>query len=194
MHAFLIINNQPSITKQLTAEISKQQKITRVIPFPVQTIDDARLLKKVTKLSFNEKSAIVINDIDNAGDEAINALLKELEEPSKNLSFILTARNINNVLPTITSRCEIIQVASSKYHVASSRAKEFLEQNLNKKFEIIGKIKEREEAIKFVEDLIYSDEKILVKENYLKTLKNLKLNGNVSLQLANLVVTMSSQN
>ncbi|MGD2058480.1 MAG: hypothetical protein PVI04_07080 [Anaerolineales bacterium] len=48
---------------------------------------------------------------------AANALLKTLEEPSDNVVLILTSRTADDLLPTIVSRCEVIQlrpVAKSK--------------------------------------------------------------------------------
>lgn len=48
-----------------------------------------------------------INSIDNATVQAQNKLLKVLEEPNKNVYFILNATNLDNVLPTIKSRCKI---------------------------------------------------------------------------------------
>ena len=70
-----------------------------------------------------------------------------------------------------------------------------MSQSINKKIEIIGKIKDRTEAIDFVEDLIILEKEnnnYLNMQNFLETLKNLKLNGNVSLQLTNLIVRMNS--
>src|SRR3989344_6201026 len=188
MHAFLLINSDP-------LEFAKKEN-AKVVSFTLQKIEDARDLKKIIKFKFNEKTAIVINDIDKATDEALNAFLKNLEEPTKNIIYILTASNIANVLPTITSRCQVINVLQVKQVLQVNQTiKNFLNSKLNQKFEIIGKIKEREDAIKFIEDLIYfekSNDNYLNIENYLKTLLNLKLNGNVSLQMTNLLVTMNS--
>lgn len=177
MHAFLLINSDP-------IQFAKKEN-AKVIPFELQKIEDVRNLKKLTKFSFNEKTAIVINDIDSATNEALNAFLKNLEEPNRNLIYILTATNLNNVLPTIVSRCEIIAVHSTKYLV----------QRGNKEYKDALNIKDRGEAIKFVEDLLYIDHSkkdFKNMENYLNTIQNLKLNGNVSLQMTNLVVKMSS--
>lgn len=46
----------------------------------------------------------ILSDVDNMGIPAQNALLKVLEEPPKNVIFILTCVNSANVLPTIRSR------------------------------------------------------------------------------------------
>lgn len=177
MHAFLLINKNPE-------EFAKEEN-AKIIPFELQKIDDARELKKFVKFSFSEKTAIVINNIDKATIETQNAFLKNLEEANKNLIYILTTSNLSNVLPTITSRCQVIKIQDliSKMYDRNANYKDALN------------IKDRTEAIKFVENLIFMDHKnndFKNQENYLNTLKNLKANGNVSLQLLNLVVKMNS--
>ena len=53
----------------------------------------------------------VINGIDVSTEEAQNKLLKILEEPPKNVFFLISAKNETRVLPTIRSRCEKIKIA-----------------------------------------------------------------------------------
>ncbi|MBE7074119.1 MAG: AAA family ATPase [Clostridiales bacterium] len=54
---------------------------------------------------FADKKVIIIRNIDNAMEQAQNKLLKTLEEPANNVYFILTTTLIEQVLPTIRSRC-----------------------------------------------------------------------------------------
>lgn len=176
MHAFLLINTNP-------IEFAKKQN-AKVIPFNLQKIEDSKELKKLVKFSFPEKTAIVINDIDQATTETANAFLKNLEEPTKNIIYILATKNLSGVLPTITSRCEIIKVQSTEYLVPSKQIN----------FKDALNIKDRDEAIKFIENLLLIDHEnknFDHMENYLNTIRALKLNGNVSLQLINLVVRMN---
>ena len=175
MHAFLLINSDPF-------DFAIKQK-AKHIPFTLQKIDDAKELKKLVKFSFSEKTAIVINDIDQATTETANAFLKNLEEPTKNIIYILTTKNLSGVLPTIVSRCEVMRFSSA-----------IREQKEKLNYKDAVNIKDRDEAIKFIEDLLIIDHQNNVfenMENYLKTIKNLKANGNVSLQLTNFVVTMN---
>lgn len=185
MHAFLLISQSIENLKLKIKNLATEQGAT-VIPFELQKIEDVRNLKKLVKFSFAEKTAIVINDIDKITTEAANAFLKNLEEPNSNLIYILTASNLNNVLPTITSRCEIVKMLNAKCQML----------NKNRGYRDGLNIKDRDEAIKFVEDLLHIDyQKRDLKnmENYLETLQNLKANGNVSLQLTSFVVKMDSQ-
>ncbi len=184
MHAFLLTNTDPY-------KFAKE-KNAKVLPFILQKIEDVKELKKIIKFSFSELNAIVIENIDTVTIEAANAFLKNLEEPNKNLIYILTAKNLSNVLPTIVSRCELVKLQNNKLQITN-------------KFKITNHkealtIKDRDEAIKFVENyLIYLESSLTLNpqlitacQDCLITIKNLKANGNVSLQLTNFVVKMSS--
>ena len=54
---------------------------------------------------FADRKVFIIENIDNSMDAAQNKLLKVLEEPPANVFHILTCKNIEQVLPTIRSRC-----------------------------------------------------------------------------------------
>lgn len=175
MHAFLLINTEP-------IELAKKQN-AKVIPFTLQKIEDTRELKKLVKFSNAEKTAILIENIDTATPETANAFLKNLEEPGENLIYILTATNINNVLPTIVSRCQIIKSDNTQQKVGKQAN---YKDALN--------IKDRDDAINFIENLIHFDhqnDNFKNMENYLQTLGALRANGNVSLQLAAFVARMN---
>lgn len=58
----------------------------------------------------------IINNIENATNEAINSLLKFLEEPTNDIYAIITTANINNVLSTIISRCMNIHLKKASKH------------------------------------------------------------------------------
>lgn len=59
---------------------------------------------------FSDKKIFIISNVDLSTEEAQNKLLKSLEEPQKNVYYILTTSNINKVLPTIRSRCDKISL------------------------------------------------------------------------------------
>lgn len=205
MHAFLITgNNKTYIDKFLKDQDAK------IINFSLQKIEDSKNLKIITKYSFPEKTVIVLENIDKATPETTNSILKNIEEPNKNLSYVLTAKSLDNVLPTIISRCQIINsnIKNKDNDNSSSNnmikeideeslkiVDDFIKMDINNKFKMIEKIKDRKEAINFLENLIllkHSNKDFKNLENYLETLKNLNKNGNVSLQLTNLLVTSFS--
>lgn len=79
----------------------------------------------------------IFSDVDNMGVPAQNALLKVLEEPPKNVIFILTCTNFSNVLPTVRSRTQ--QMALNT--VSQENLHKFLHQNYPKgNFEKIWEI------------------------------------------------------
>ena len=54
------------------------------------------------------KKIYIINYVENATTEALNSLLKFLEEPTNDLTAILIVEQMDRLLPTIISRCQII--------------------------------------------------------------------------------------
>lgn len=75
---------------------------------------------------------VLINEADKLTLPAQHALLKTLEEPPEKSIIILTALNKETLLPTIISRCQIIQLAVKK---------SFLDQNIvNSSFSIIHSV------------------------------------------------------
>lgn len=56
----------------------------------------------------NSFKIFILNNFDRATLQAQNKLLKSLEEPPKFVKFFLTGKSRKNILPTVSSRCEII--------------------------------------------------------------------------------------
>ena len=81
----------------------------KILEFPLSKIDDVRSLNNLIRLSFDEPTLVVSENIHEATEEALNAFLKNLEEPQENIYFVLTAPSTRKVLPTIVSRCEIVK-------------------------------------------------------------------------------------
>jgi len=73
-------------------------------------------IRPIAYLKPNEgrKTVIIMTGIENMREEAANAFLKLLEEPSENLMFLLTTSHTEALLPTIISRCQHIQLSSLK--------------------------------------------------------------------------------
>lgn len=74
--------------------------------------------ERFSKSALENKGAkiYIINKIENATTEAVNSLLKFLEEPTSDIYAIITTTNINNVLPTIISRCMNIRLKKASKH------------------------------------------------------------------------------
>lgn len=68
-------------------------------------------IRKTASLKPNEgkRNIIIISNIEKMSTQVSNAFLKTLEEPAPNLMFIITTDNFGSLLPTITSRCQILR-------------------------------------------------------------------------------------
>jgi len=82
---------------------------------------------KFNKTTFENKSVMIyiINLIENMTLEAINSMLKFLEEPEAEVYAFLTTNNENNVLPTIVSRCQTLYLKSRPRSEIIEEAKEY---------------------------------------------------------------------
>jgi len=202
MHAFLIISSNTETVSQKIQELAQKLE-AKVIEFPISKIDEVRALNKTVQFGFAKPTLIICKAVHKAGEEALNAFLKNLEEPQENIYFALTSPSILKVLPTIISRCQVIKVLSTKYSVLSTETKEFLNLTVGEKLNYINKIKDRNEAIELAENSVYllysqlhSDKveyNVLVNNLEItnKTLSRLNANGNVNLQLTNFVIHLN---
>ena len=86
------------------------------------------------------KKIYVLMNVDNSTTEAMNSLLKFIEEPPKETYAILTTKNISKVIPTIRSRCQVFQLSSDvkffeneidKFNLDSQQQKVVMESYFN---------------------------------------------------------------
>ena len=63
-----------------------------------------------TKSQINENRVYIIDGAEKMNDYAANSLLKFLEEPEEDIYAFLISENLNQVLPTIKSRCQILLI------------------------------------------------------------------------------------
>ncbi|HTK03520.1 MAG TPA: hypothetical protein VL401_02000 [Alphaproteobacteria bacterium] len=191
MHAYLLLGE--GITNfQLPISNLAEKFHAKIMEYQLQKIEDVRNLNNFLRLTVTEPTLIYIPNIHEAGTEALNAFLKNLEEPQENLYFVLTAPSLRKVLPTIVSRCQVVKIVNSEQSTVNGEEIEnFLNMNIDQKLVFFDKMKERNKAIEFVESLIYflhDKGKFDNMEILLKTLTRLKANGNVNLQLTNLSI------
>src|SRR3712207_2168955 len=55
---------------------------------------------------------LIVEDADRLTDQACNALLKAIEEPTDRTVWVLCAPTVEDVLPTIRSRCRLVTLAT----------------------------------------------------------------------------------
>ena len=97
-------------------ECENCRDITNSVPMDVIEIDAAsnrkvedaqNILEKVMYAPVNSRFKIyIIDEVHMLSTTAFNALLKTLEEPPKNVIFILATTEVHKVLDTIKSRCQ----------------------------------------------------------------------------------------
>lgn len=138
-------------------------------------IEQAREIKKYFSLKpySNNVRAVVLENASNLTIEAQNALLKILEELPEHAMFLLCCDSDSNLLPTVLSRCQIINPGSEKYNYNSYNdytkdLEALLKTDIKARFEYIEKLKAREE---FFFDLInYFHQKLPENFDFVKEL------------------------
>lgn len=185
MHSFLFVGNDNlSVKKEI--DIFVKEKGGKLIEFEAEKIENIRDMKHFTGLAAKEETYIYLPNTDKASEAAQNALLKSLEEPQQNITFVLSAENEYAVLETIRSRCEVIRVKNAVPDEDKNFFQEFINSSVGEKFTKISSIKKREEAVEMLTKLINggrADLRILESANI--ALNNIRENGNVQIQLVN---------
>lgn len=85
-------------------------------------IDQVRALQHTLSLSpYSAKYRIaLLPNFQSATEQAQNALLKTLEEPSDNVVLLLTADALESLLPTVVSRCEVVRLRPASIESAEA--------------------------------------------------------------------------
>jgi DNA polymerase-3 subunit delta' len=132
-HAFLLSGKKgigkSSFAKEFVAKISQQKSAVNPDLLIIDKEEDKReiTVDRIRKIAdFANQTASNLRDkfiiIDSACElnrSAANALLKILEEPRSGNYLILIAHNLEKVIPTIRSRCQIVKVedlSESDFH------------------------------------------------------------------------------
>lgn len=159
--------------------------------------------EQFSKSSVEGKAKIyMLENIENATVEAMNSLLKILEEPIPGIYAIFTCQNINRVLPTIQSRCQVIQLLPNSKSLLKAQLKkaDIPEDDINILAELFETYDECESYIEsdsfeklklevyhFIEDLYFHRDNLLINvETHL--MKDFKDKASIQLFLNMLVL------
>ncbi len=104
--------------------------------------------------------------------EAQNALLKILEEPSGDSVLILAAPRKENLLPTVISRCQLINLAEKaeielrpkEIRELAQGLEKILKSSPGKRIQLTNQIKTKDEAISFCQTQLVLWREILLKK------------------------------
>ncbi len=112
---FLKENPYGNLTDWLThIKIEKKQGIINVRD--AETIINQMALKSYE----GGYKVTIIWLAENMNSQAANKLLKIIEEPPENTVFLLVTEDINQILPTILSRCQLVKINAIKQEVITN--------------------------------------------------------------------------
>lgn len=153
-----------------------------------------------------ETQVYVLFNIDEAKIETQNSLLKLIEEPPKNVQFILTTTHLQSVVPTIRSRCVSVSLTALDVVLSTEVGKAFYDQAVNAPtyaslLHLCEKFTERDEAIRVLEEVVHYLHTtkiagegqtlwavVLFSQQVLKTIDELRGNAQVKLSLEHLLI------
>jgi DNA polymerase III gamma/tau subunit len=212
MQSILIVGNKEKI-REKAQQICDQEKVNK---FDIKVIDSekavgiaqTRLLQKNIFLTPNSgsKKAVILESFWGITQDAQNSLLKILEEPPEDTIIMILVTSLDFVLPTIQSRCKIINLLEkSKLNAKEKLSLLTLFEDL-KKDRISSALliaqdysKDRETALDFLENLtIAAHENLETEKSFGKILKNLQstynnikgTNVNIRFALENLFLNL----
>ena len=99
----------------ITTLAGSHPDVTRVSTESVQfRVKDAREMVRKSAMSpvSHRWQVIVVEDADRFNDSSGNAVLKAVEEPADRTVWVLCAPTVEDVLPTIRSRCRLVSLAT----------------------------------------------------------------------------------
>ncbi len=189
MHAYLLICQNFSIAKKKIAGLVPKAKI--IIPFEIKKIADSRELTRIVSISQTKKIVYFLKNFDQASADAQNAFLKTLEEVQENIIFVLSAKNEENILPTIASRCHIIKLNEHNFE-------KYKKDKISFNFIEISKISKKDDALNYLATLISLLKNDLPKNVEVLKYANeayirIKSNANPTLQLVWLLTNSDSK-
>ena len=145
----------------------------------------------------------IIERIENSTKEAMNSLLKILEEPIEGIFAIFTTQNINRVLPTIISRCQVIEIKTDNktilknelidegFEIEKANILSVLMNDKNKILELdennFDDIKV--EVLNFIEDLFLHRENLII-NTQIHLMKNHNNKDDIKLFLNMLIIAL----
>ena len=198
MHSFIIVANNKS-GKDIANTIAPYEIGKSIDNFFIDTkenigIDTVRDIKKFlqNKPYENTHKIIFINSSHLLTPQAQNSLLKTLEEPPDNSLIFLITTNIDKLLPTVISRCQIIKdnqtplTKTPKENLFIEVEKNLKNLNPGQKITLAGKFAyPKTKAKSFCKDSIHHLKSLLKESPTNKTATNLKLAHSTLLRLEN---------
>ena len=138
---------------------------------PSIKVDDIRhVIEALALAPIGAARIVIIDQAHLMNDQAANALLKNLEEPTENVYFILIANEIQQFLPTIQSRVQVYRFSNLNYEQVKAIkpnlpdwAYRSCRGQLDRLAFLTTKegLKERQESLDFFKEFCFNDEFLL---------------------------------
>jgi len=166
------------ISDQVEEELERlKQKLypERVVPFYKDDflIDDARLAIREAYIAESKVKTIVLA-AKTFNEASQNALLKVLEEPPRNIDFVIIAESKSALLPTVRSRLPMVSLEKKKIPLELDISLKKLE--LSSLFDFIKAYERtaKHEAKELIEALYYKalEEEIMLTTSQLESFEN----------------------
>lgn len=192
MQSFVISAKNQSAKEEYVKKICDDHHIDRFDIYALEQekgtigIEEVRNLQK--KLFFkplkSPTKAVVVKNAENLTIIAQNALLKSLEEPPENTIIILTVSNKDLLLPTILSRCKIVELKERDVQLSQNEFSQYLNLLISLRSCEVGERlklaqdmgKTKEEALSFLETITLAIRKEIIEQpslpQYLNLLKS----------------------
>lgn len=175
MQTYLIASNNQSFIDEQIKKIEKQVNVSsfnlhEIMPSPSISIATVRNITAILsrKPYGGGNRLLIIRGMEKATLEAANAMLKLLEEPPPKNIIILTCDNINRLLPTIVSRCQIIADSQgtgkkiADFEKITSLVNKIIPSSTGERLLMAGDLaKSKEDTLFFLDSLLFVLEKNL---------------------------------
>lgn len=175
MQSFLIESKDQIKAEEYALSLSKSRNISFIDITTIVTetsigIADVRNIQKTlyfTPVKSRQK-AYIIKNAHTLTIEAQNALLKILEEPPPHAIIVLLAENKEALLPTVLSRCQIIEIKSPTTNVSKDKyaASSFLQSSIGERLKLAQDIaKDKDNVLPWLEKQILATREELLASN-----------------------------
>lgn len=116
MYPTILFSSDPKIVENYIKDVIKQNTFNPSYLYKIEPkekaiiIEQIRDLNSILQIKSPSKRLICMYSFDTATLEAQNAMLKILEEKTANNQFILEVHDLQKIVPTILSRCKVVDL------------------------------------------------------------------------------------
>ena len=97
------------IYKELVQFTKKGKGRTTPVDLPIDVVREFLLERASARPTMGDRTVFVVRQAERLNNESQNALLKLLEEPPKHCCIILLCTQVDKLLPTTLSRCQVVR-------------------------------------------------------------------------------------